>query len=145
VDNRVDFCRMIQKCLLALFVCVSSANAALNITVFPVKVIGQKVDVPLGIKNDLNESVQSVRAVLFLLDNHGTVVAQGTKWLIGGNEAHPGMPSGGTNTFHFVLNLEQRKSVAATNLTAKVTINRVLFEGGRMADVTKDVKIIYQK
>jgi hypothetical protein len=130
---------MIRASLVVLLLCVATADAALNVTVSAPKVIGQKADVPLGLKNDLNENVRSARAVVFLLDDQGKVVAQGTKWIIGGFPSSPGLAVGATNVFHFVV--DGPKPFVSTNLTTKVTINRIVLEGGRLADVNKNVQI----
>lgn len=130
---------MVRVFFIILWFCTSTADAALNVTVFPPKVTGQKADVPLLFKNDLNENVRSARAVVFLLDGQGKVVAQGTKWIIGGIASSPGLPVGGTNAFHFVV--EATKPFTHTDLTAKVTINRVVLENGKLADVNKDVQV----
>jgi hypothetical protein len=130
---------MVRVFFIILWFCTSTADGALNVTVFPPKVTGQKADVSLGFKNNLNENVQSVRAVVFLQDDQGKVVAQGTKWIIGGIASSPGLAAGATNTFHFVV--DAAKPFTGANLTAKVTINRVVLEGGRLADVNKDVQI----
>jgi hypothetical protein len=130
---------MVRAFLIILLLSATAASAALNVTVFPPKVTGQKAEVPLVLKNNLNEDIRSARAVVFLLDGQGKVIAQGTKWIIGGVGSSPGLPVGGTNTFHFVV--EASKPFTHTDLTAKVTINRVVLENGRLADVNKDVQV----
>ena len=49
------------------------------------------------------------------------------------------LPAGATNAFNFVIASD--KPFTSTNLTAKVQFNRVVLEGGKLADVNKDVKI----
>jgi hypothetical protein len=130
---------MIRTFFITLLLGATTAGAALSVTVFPPKVTGQKADVALGLKNDQNENVRSARAVVFLLDDQGKVVAQGSKWIIGGLPPSPGLAAGATNMFHFVLN--GTKPFTSANLTARVAVNRVVLEGGRLADVNKDVQI----
>lgn len=111
------------------------AHAQLAVTVSPVKVIGQKAVVPLAMKNGLSQTVESARAVVFLLDEQGRAQCPPvTRWVISG-----GLAPGATNVFHFVITGE--KPFGSTNLTAKVDFSRVVLEGGRIADVQKDVQI----
>jgi hypothetical protein len=130
---------MTRAFLMVLLLSAGTAGAALNITVSPAKMIGQKADVQLGLQNNLNENVRSARAVVFLLDDQGKVVAQGSRWIIGGFVSSPGLAAGATNTFHFVV--DAAKPFTGANVTAKVTVNRVVLEGGRLADVNKDVQV----
>lgn len=115
------------------------ANAQLAVTVLPPKVVGQKAVVLLAMKNNSAEKVESARAVVFLLDDYGKVVAQGTRWVIGGSPNKAGLASGATNAFHFVIASDN--PLSTTNLTAKVSFNRVVLEGGKLADVNKSVKV----
>ena len=117
------------------------AQAQLAVTVSTVKVTGQKVTVPLAMKNSFVEKIESARAVVFLLDEQGKVAAQSTRWVIGGSADKPGLAAGATNVFHFVITSD--KPYPTTNLTAKVTFSRVVLEGGQVADVTKSVQIGY--
>lgn len=114
-----------------------TAPAQLVVTLSPVKVTGQKAIVPLAMKNNFAEKVESARAVVFLLDEQGKMVGQSTKWVIGGSEDKPGLKAGATNAFHFVITAD--KPLTTTNLTAKVSFSRIVLEGGKTADVTKDV------
>ncbi len=106
-------------------------------TLSSVKTTGQKAIVPLAMKNGFTEKIESARAVVFLLDEQGKMVAQGTQWVIGGTQDRPGLSAGGTNTFHFVVT--GTGPFVSTNLTAKVSFNRVILEGGKLADVNKSV------
>jgi hypothetical protein len=49
------------------------------------------------------------------------------------------LAAGATNSFHFVVASD--KPFPTTNLTAKVTFNRVVLESGKLSDVTKDVSV----
>src|SRR6266496_5052825 len=115
------------------------ASAQLRVIVSPIKIAGEKAVVPLSIRNKFAEKVESARAVAFLLDGNGNVVGQGTRWVIGGNENKPGLPSGATNSFNFVMASD--KPFATTNLTATIVFNRIVLEGGKLADVNKDVHV----
>ena len=67
------------------------------------------------------------------------MVGQATRWVIGGSQDKPGLAPGVTNAFHFVIASD--KPFTTTNLTPKVSFSRVVLEGGRLADVAKDVHI----
>jgi len=128
------------SCLLILLACLCEARAQLAVTVFPPKIAGQKAVVPLALRNGLGENIESARAVVFLLDEHGKTVGQpATRWVIGGSEGKSGLPARATNASHFVITSD--KPFATTNLTAKVTLSRVVLEGGKSADVSRSVQI----
>ena|SRR5438034_1445778 len=116
-----------------------ATNGLLVVTVSAPKVAGQKVVVPLAMKNSLDTKIESARAVVFLLDLDDKLVGQGTRWVIGGGKDKSGLAAGATNTFHFVITTD--KPISTTNLSAKVSFSRVVIEGGKMADVGKDVQI----
>ena len=61
------------------------------------------------------------------------------KWVIGGSEGKPGLAAGATNVFHFVITSD--KPITTTNLTAKISVNRIVLEGNKLADAVKDVQI----
>lgn len=124
---------------LLMLACLSEAHAQLAVTVFPPKVTGQNAVVPLSLRNDLNESVESARAVVFLLDEHGKMLAQATRWVVGGGEGRSKLAAGATNSFQFVIASDKLSSTST--LTAKVTFSRVVLDGGKAADVTKSVQI----
>ncbi len=119
------------------FFCALIAQAQLAVTVSPPKVVGQKAVVPLAMKNNFGEKIESARAVVFLLDEQGKMVGQATRWVLGGSQAKPGLAAGATNAFHFVITSD--KPFPTTNLTAKVSFSRVVLEGGKLADITKEV------
>jgi hypothetical protein len=116
-----------------------SLSAELAVTVSLVKVAGQKAVVPLAMKNNFTEKIESARAAVFLLDERGRMIGQASRWVIGGSQDKPGLAAGATNVFHFVIAAD--KPFSTTNLTAKVTFNRVLLEGGKAANVAKEVVV----
>jgi len=123
-----------------MLLCPLLATAQLAVTVSPVKVTGQKAIVPLAMRNNFAERIESARAVVFLLDEQGKAQSQPvTCWVIGGSQDKPGLAAGATNTFHFVIT--SSKSFDTTNLTAKVTFSRLVLEGGKLANIGKDVKL----
>lgn len=117
----------------------ASANAQLAVTVSPVKITGQKAIVPLALQNDFSEKIESARAVCFLMDEQGkTVGPPTTRWVIGGGNTN-GLAAGATNTFHFVVTSD--RPFTTTNLTAKVQFSRIVLEGGKLVEPTKNVQI----
>jgi hypothetical protein len=116
---------------------VLTAQAQLAVTVSSPKITGQKAVVPLVLKNNLTNSVQSARAVCFLLDDQGKMIGQSTKWVIGGTKDRPALEPKGETTFNFVITNPQ--PFTATNLIAKVSFSRVVLENGQVADVNKSV------
>ncbi|MBI5385017.1 MAG: hypothetical protein HZA90_10065 [Verrucomicrobia bacterium] len=125
-----------MKPLVILLLGTLAVPAQLAVTVSPPRIAGNKAVVPLAMKNHFAEKVESARAVVFLLDEHGKVAAQATRWVIGGINTN-GLASGATNAFHFVLASD--KPFTTTNLTPKVSFSRVVLEGGKLADVAKEV------
>jgi methionine-rich copper-binding protein CopC len=123
--------------LAALLLSPTLASAQLSVVASTPKIVGQKAVVTLAFKNNFAEKIESARAAVFLLDEHGKMVAQSSKWVIGGEESKPGLGAGATNVFNFVVTAD--KPFTSTNLVSKVNFSRVVFEGGRIADVTKTV------
>lgn len=115
------------------------ASAQLAVTVSPVKVAGQKAIVPLVMKNNFPEKIESARGVVFLMDDQGKMVGQKTGWMIGGTRERPALEAGKEATYNFVITAN--RPLTTTNLTAKVTINQLILTGGKIADVNKDVRI----
>jgi len=128
-----------MKAILILLMGALTAQAQLSVTVAPVKVIGQKAVVPLAMKNNLTEKVESARAVMFVLDEQGKAVGQATRWVIGGSQDKSGLAAGATNVFHFVITAD--KPFTTTNLTTRVAFSRVVLEGGKLADTAKEVAV----
>ena len=122
--------------IVALF-CVTVAQAQLAVTVSPPQVVGQKAVVKLAMKNSLADKVESARAVVFLLDDQGKMVGQSTRWVIGGTKDRPPLSPKAETTFNFVITSPQ--PFTTTNLTANVSFSRVLFGGGKPANVRQEV------
>ena len=78
------------------------------------------------------------RATVFLHDEQGKGVGQKTQWVIGGTKDRPALAPGAKTTFTFVIPIERG---ASSNLQARVIFNRIILEGGKVADVTKSVQI----
>src|SRR6266498_1992892 len=98
----------------AMVLCPLLASAELAVTQSPVKVAGQKAIEPLALKNNFGEKIESARAAVFLLDEQGKMIGQATRWVIGGSQDKPGLATGATNAFHFVITSD--RPFATTNL-----------------------------
>jgi len=116
------------------------SGAALVVTVGKPQTTGTKAVLKLAIENTFNEPVASAKASVFLLDENGKMAGQASKWVIGGTKGKPGLAAGATNTFYFVISSD--KPLIMTNLTAKVSFSRVVLEGGKVADPSRDVQIL---
>ena len=131
----------IALCL--LLACTITASAQLAVTVSPVKITGQKAIVLLAMTNHLAGSVESARAICFLLDEQGKMIGQSAKWVVGGTKDRlPLAPKNGT-TFNFVITSPQ--PFTTTNLMARVSFSRVVLDGGKLVDVTKAVTMTNPK
>lgn len=134
-----------KKAVSLLFICLLStfAPGQLAVTISSPKITGEKAVVPFVMQNNFNQKIESARASIFLLDEKGKMVGQSTKWVIGGTPNHASLAPGATNTFNFVLTAV--KPITTTNLTAKVVFNRMVLEGGKLADASKDAVISESK
>jgi hypothetical protein len=83
----------------------------------------------------LNAKIDSARAVMFLLDDQGKVVGQATRWVIGGTKDKPPLAPDAKTTYNFVVPTD--KPFTKT----KVSFNRVILEGGKTVDLSKDVSM----
>lgn len=124
--------------IFALF-CVTVAQAQLAVTVSPPQIVGQKAVVKLAMTNNLSDKVESARAVVFLLDGQGKMVGQSPRWVIGGTKDRPPLAAKQGTTFNFVIT--SPRPFTSTNLTAKVSFNRVVLSNNQVADVNKSVQI----
>ena len=123
-----------------ILICTVTANAQLTVTVSPPKVMGQKTVVELAMTNSFPKQIQSARAVCFVLDQQGKMVGQSSKWVIGSTKDRlPMQPKTGA-TFNFVITSPQ--PLTTTNLTAKISFNRLILEGNQIADASKMVSVI---
>jgi hypothetical protein len=114
-------------------------HAQLWVTAGAPKLTGKKVVVPLALENRFATSLESGRAILFLLGPDGKVLGRETRWVIGGSEGRTGLAAGATNLFHFVVNTAQ--PLVDTNFTTKVTFTRLVLEGGQTADAEREVVV----
>ena len=114
---------------------LASANAALIVKVAEPKQVGQKAVIELTMKNTFKEKVESARAQVFLIDGQGKVVGQAARWVIGGTKDKPALPPDKEITFNFVVQTSKPFT------KSKVSFTRVVLEGGKLADVDKEVQV----
>ncbi len=142
----IGSCSIILRILciiVAALVSEATVHTQLAVTVSPPKVLGQKALVPLALRNGLPETVASARAVVFLVNEEGKMVGQGTRWVIGGTGERSALAPGATNSSHFLITGD--KPFSTTNLTPKVTVTRLVLKGGRLADPRREAIIQYSK
>jgi len=130
----------LKSILLSAIAISLTVRADLVVKVDEPKTVAQKTVIKVDLKNAFPEKIESARAAIFLLDEHGKIVGQSTKWVIGGTKANPGLDAGKEMTFNFVV--QAQRPIVTTNLTSKITFSRVVLEGGKLADPTKQVRII---
>jgi hypothetical protein len=114
---------------------VTPLRAQLLVNVFPPNVTGSKALVKLEMQNAFAEKVESARAACFLFDGQGRIVGQSTKWAIGGSKDRPPLEPDKKTSFHFVIETDKPVS------KAEVVFNRLVLEGGKLADIPTGVKI----
>ena len=131
--NRIAF-----LCAVGTLFC-GMAQAQLTVDLSPPKAAGRKAVVPLAIKNGFAKTINSTRAVVFISDEQGKVVARDTRWIIGGGSKLPPLAAGATNLVNFVVSAN--KPITTTNLIANVSLTRLVLEGGEQADIPKTVTI----
>jgi hypothetical protein len=124
--------------LAVLLLCAASIHAQLSVSVSPPKVTGSKAVVKLEMRNGFAEKVESAKAVCFLSDDQGKVIGHATQWVNGGTRERPPLEPGATNVFNFVIAADR---ATTTNLSARVTFSRIVLEGGKLADATKQVMV----
>jgi hypothetical protein len=113
----------------------TAAQSALRVNVAQPKTYGQKTILKLDLRNTFTNAIEAGRAVLFLFDDSGKVVGQETRWIIGGTKDRPPLAANARTTFNFVI--QASKPFTKT----KLTVTRIVLEGGKLADVSKDVQI----
>jgi len=132
--------RLIKACTLAGVLCLVGAtfvSAALVVQVDPPKTTGSKVIVKLDLQNTYTNKIQSVRAAAFLLNDQGKVVGQSTSWIIGGGKDKPPLESNAKTTYNFVVTTDKPFT------KAKLLVERIVLENGKLANALKDVQITY--
>src|SRR5262249_442333 len=118
-----------------LFVSVSYARAGLAVKAEEPQRVGGKAIIRLTMTNTFKQQIQSARAQVFLLDDKGKVVGQAARWVIGGTKDKPGLAPDASLTYNFVVDADKPFKMT------KVSFNRLIVEGGTLADPRKDVEI----
>ena len=91
---------------------------------------------PFTLKNTFTNNIESVRAVVFLLDDQGKMAGQAAHWIIGGANDKPGLASDQKTTYNFVVTTDKPFT------KAKVMVSRLIMENGKLGDPIKDVQIL---
>lgn len=123
--------------LVTLFV-AASAQAKLFVEVAEPKQTASKVIVKLTMKNQFAEKVESARATVFLMDAQGKVAGQATQWVIGGTKDRPELKPDATATYNFVITTDKPFT------KAQLLFNRVILEGGKVAEPKGAAEITYK-
>src|SRR5437879_8477250 len=89
--------------ILPLMLSACMARAALILKVEEPKTYRQKSIVNMDLRNTFTNTVDSARAVVFLLDAKGKVVGQETRWIIGGTKDRPPLEPDAKTSFNFVV------------------------------------------
>jgi hypothetical protein len=115
--------------------CLPRAGAALVIHVHKAQAYSRTTLIKMDLQNTFTNTIESARAVVFLLDDKGKVVGQQARWILGGTKQQPGLAPDANTKFFFTV--PTRKSFTDT----RVIVSRVILEGGKLANPLKDVKI----
>lgn len=132
--------------ILSLFLALhfgQTCTAQLAVGVEAPSVTGQKVVVRLNMTNSFKVKIESARASLFLLDENGLMVSQGSRWVIGGNKEQLALNPNQVASFNFVFRLSH--PLSSTNLTANLNFTQLVLEGGQQIPPAQNVKINKQK
>jgi hypothetical protein len=122
------------------FLAAATIQAQLAVTMSPPKIVGQKIVVSLAMTNNLADSIESARAICFLMDEQGKMVGQSAKWVIGGDKDRPALPSKFGITYNFVIT--SSCPLDSTNLTAQVNFSSVMAANRKALNVKQDIKIL---
>ncbi len=110
-----------------------STRAALVISIDEAKITGQKAVIKLDVKNTFSQKLEGAKGTIFLIDASGNVVSQASRWIIGGAKNRPPLGSEDKVNYYFVVPTD--KPFSKTHLM----IDRVVLEGGKLANPVKDV------
>ena len=127
-----------MKTFIIVLICagaVGSAEARFQVAIAKPKQTASKSVIALKLKNTFGESIESARATLFLIDGAGKVIGQSTQWVIGGANDKPVLGSDKETTFNFVVATDKQFT------KTKLTFTRIVLEGGKTADPTREVDL----
>jgi hypothetical protein len=115
------------------------AEAQLSVKVDAPKHGGGKALIKLTLKNGFNEKLESARATLFLLNDQDKVIGQKSEWVVGGSSRtateKPALAPDASTTYNFVIPSD--KPFTKT----KLIFNRIVLEGGKQVDPSKNAVI----
>ncbi len=123
-------------CVMIFLIALNNTQASLQIGMAEPKRTGDKAVIKLEMKNTFTEKIESVRAVVILIDDQGKVVGQVTPWVIGCEKDRPALLPDATIAYNFVVSTEKPFT------TTKLNFTRVVLESGKVADATKSVAIV---
>ena len=131
--------KLMVLCVLSLTGVLAPARAALEVEVRKPDIYAQKTILKMELHNTFTNAIESARAVVFLMDDKGKVVAQQARWILGGERARPGLEPGSRSTFFFVIPTEK------PFIGTRVTVTRVILKGGKLANAVEEVKVDQEK
>ena len=108
-------------------------EAALVINMREPKITGRKAVIKLDMENTFSKKLEGAKGTIFLMDDGGNVVSQASRWIIGGAKNRPSLGSEDKANYYFVV--PAAKPFSKTRLM----IDRVVLEGGKLANPVKDV------
>ena len=114
-------------------------EAQLAVNVFAPRIAGQRAIFPLALSNGFPSTIESARAVMFLLDSEDKVVGQGSRWIIGGDTNRIGLSAAATNIFHFVVPINGKAFVSQ-----RLTVTTLKVSNNKSANPVTDLKVTYQ-
>jgi hypothetical protein len=129
---------MKRTILLALFwlFATHSGVAELIISVEPTKTVGNKLIFPLKLENSLDQPVESAKAQLFLLDKDGKIIADQSRWIIGGTDKRKPLAAGAEDKFHFVITTDRE------HVDYRLIVSRLVLAEGKLGNPLKQVKVV---
>jgi hypothetical protein len=122
------------KCIfiLSFLLIATSGWCALLVQVAPAKSTGSKAIIKLSLQNTFSQKMDLVRAAVFLTDDHGKVVGQATRQIIGGSPHNPPLAPSGRAVYYFLV--PSPKPFTKTH----VLISRIVLEDGKIVDPVKE-------
>lgn len=119
----------------ALLIFTHTAQAKLLVKMDEPTRAGKKTVIKLSLKNTFAKKVESARATIFVFDEQDKIVSQSTQWVVGGAEDKPARAPDASTTYNFVLPSD--KPFTKT----KLIFNRIVLEGGKQVDPSKNAVI----
>lgn len=115
---------------------IASSKADIVIKVGKPITSGSTTRIELEMENTFDEVIESARATVFLIDQQGKITGKAARWVIGGTKEKPNLAPGKKTTFQFVL------LNGGPFITSRITFSRIVFEGGRVVDMSKSLDML---